>query len=354
MKPRIIIDQHIPYIAGVIEPFAEVTYLDGKNITHDACMEADCIIIRTRTICNAHLLQGTPIRLIVSATAGIDHIDSKYCAANGIAYANTKGSNAWAVVQWVVSALMLIERQSSKSIFESTVGIIGAGEIGQRLADTLELFNVKCIRNDPPREETGEKGLVDLARIGRESDIITIHTPLTTNGKHPTKHLIGNHFLHHLSKRPIIINAARGGVIDEFELLEALDYKRIRGYILDTYETEGDIPFEIIENAMLCTPHIAGYSIEGKQKATEQTLDHVAKFFGLPPLAPNLPKPTEKKKITGGYSLSDLARHYDIQADAKTLLMQPQRIDAIRNQYSYRHDWRGLAIENPKITAILQ
>lgn len=354
MKPRIIVDCNIPYVEGRLDPFAEVRYLDSKEITHAACMQADALVIRTRTVCNAALLQDTPIRLIASATVGIDHIDTSYCDAQSIKYVNAPGCSAWAVVQWVVSALMFIEKRAHRSIFESTVGIIGAGAIGQRLADTLELFNVRCLRNDPPRAERGEKGLVDLMRIAREADIITIHTPLTATGKHPTTHLIGNRFLHSLGKRPIILNAARGGVVDEYELLEALEYKRIRGYILDTYETEQDIPAEVIENAMLCTPHIAGYSIEGKQNAAAQALRAVANFFDFPLAIANGVEAQSKVKTIGGYSLSDLAQHYDIHADSKELRLQPQQIDAIRNCYSYRHDWRGFEIGNSKLRAIVK
>lgn len=354
MKPRIIVDCNIPYVEGRLDPFAEVRYLDSKEITHAACMQADALVIRTRTVCNATLLQDTPVRLIASATVGIDHIDTSYCDAQSIKYVNAPGCSAWAVVQWVVSALMFIEKRAHRSIFESTVGIIGAGAIGQRLADTLELFNVRCLRNDPPRAERGEKGLVDLMHIAREADIITIHTPLTATGQHPTTHLIGNRFLHSLGKRPIILNAARGGVVDEYELLEALEYKRIRGYILDTYETEQDIPAEVIENAMLCTPHIAGYSIEGKQNAAAQALRAVANFFGFPLSIADGVEAQSKVKTIGGYSLSDLAQHYDIHADSKELRLQPQQIDAIRNCYSYRHDWRGFEIGNSKLRAIVK
>lgn len=354
MKPRIIIDQNIPYIAGALEPYAEVTYLEGKAITRAACESADGLIVRTRTACNARLLEGTPVRFIASATVGTDHIDTAYCASRGITYAHAPGCSAWAVVQWVVSALMYLERQASRSIYMSTVGIIGAGAIGRRLADVLSLFNVRCLRNDPPREAQGETGLVSLACIGQEADIITIHTPLTTGGPHPTAHLIGNEFLHRLGKRPIIINAARGGVVDDYELLEALAYRRIRGYVLDTYETEPDLPSELVENALLCTPHIAGYSLEGKANATAQALRATASFFGFPP-PPLVGLPAEgKRRVIGGYSLSDLAGYYDIHADSKALRTQPQRFEALRNGYNYRHDWRGYEIGNAKLRALVE
>jgi len=353
MKPRVIIDSHIPYAAGALEPHAEVHYLSGEAITRAVCLDADALVVRTRTLCNEQLLRGTSVRLIASATVGTDHIDTNYCAAHGIKYSNAAGSNAWAVVQWVVSALLYIEKHSAKSIYDSTVGIVGAGAIGQKLADTLELFGIRCLRNDPPRAEMGEKGLVDLATIGREADIITLHTPLTTAGKHPTVHLIGRTFLHQLGKRPIILNAARGGVADEYELLEALDYRRIRGYILDTYETETDIPTEVIEQALLSTPHIAGYSIEGKRKATEQALQAVAEFFGFDRPAPRAQTPGDPKRFVNGYSLSDLAQYYDISTDSRALRLQPQNFESLRNHYQYRHDWRGFDIGNPRLRALI-
>lgn len=353
MKPRIIVDRNIPYIAGALEPYAEVQYLDGQSITHAACQAADGLLIRTRTACTPDLLEGTPVRFIGSATVGLDHIDTAYCTARGITYTTAPGCNAWAVVQWVISALMYIEKQASRSLFMGTVGIVGAGAIGQRLADVLTLFNVRSLRNDPPREARGDAGLVSLDRLGREADIITIHTPLTSAGPYPTAHLIGNRFLHRLNKRPIIINAARGGVVDEYELLEALAYKRIRGYVLDTYETEPDIPSELIENALLCTPHIAGYSLEGKASATAEVLGAAASFFGFPtpPLVGQ--DAASKRRVIGGYSLSDLTGSYDIHADAKALRLQPQSFESLRNSYPYRHDWRGFEIGNAKLRALV-
>lgn len=353
MRPRIIVDRNIPYIAGALEPYAEVQYLDGQSITHASCQSADGLLIRTRTACNGELLEGTPVRFIGSATVGTDHIDTAYCTAHGITYTHAPGCNAWAVVQWVVSALMYIEKHASRSLYMSTVGIVGAGAIGQRLAEVLTLFNVRCLRNDPPLEEQGATGLVSLDRIGREADIITIHTPLTSAGKYPTAHLIGNRFLHRLNKRPIIINAARGGIVDEYELLEALAYKRIRGYVLDTYETEPDLPCELIENALLCTPHIAGYSLEGKANATAQVLGAAASFFGFPPPPLMGLDATSKRRVIGGYSLSDLAGNYDIHADAKALRLQPQRFESLRNSSPYRHDWRGFEIGNSKLRALV-
>lgn len=353
MKPRIVIDRNVPYIQGVLEPYAEVRYLDSEAITRAECLSADALIIRTRTACNAELLEGTPVRFIASATVGMDHIDTSYCAARGILYSHAPGCSAWAVVQWVVSALMHIEKQALRSLYTSTVGIVGAGAIGQRLADVLTLFNVRCLRNDPLRAAAGETGLVSLECIGREADIITIHTPLTFSGEHPTAHLIGNRFLHRLGRRPIIINAARGGVVDEYELLEALAYRRIRGYALDTYETEPDLTPELVENALLCTPHIAGYSVEGKANATAQVLTATASHFDFPSLRPVGLGDSGSRKVIGGYSLGDLARSYDIHADAKALRAAPQRFEAQRNGYAYRHDWRGYEIGNSKLRALL-
>ncbi len=350
-KPRIIVDAAIPFVQGILEPHAELRYLPGKQIDHAACMQADALIVRTRTACTEALLANTPVRHIASATIGLDHIDVNYCAAHGIAVANAPGANAWAVVQWVLAAMLRIDKSSTYSFPQWTVGIVGHGQIGRRLSSMLALYGIQTLVCDPFLEkENPTEAYVPLARIARDCDVITLHVPHTTDGPHPTHHLLGKSFfrsmLHH--NRPYILNSSRGGVVDDFQLLDALEYKRIRGYCLDVYEDEPDVAPELLERALVCTPHVAGYSTEGKLEATRMALTATCNFFNLPALTPAYaPVTTDKQPNTltiAGHSLLDLRGMYDIAHDSITLRKAPHTFESLRDGYAYRHDLRGYTI----------
>ena len=199
---RIVVDSNIPYIRGVLEPFAEVDYVAGEAIDAKVCMHADALLVRTRTKCNAALLEGTSVRFIGTATIGTDHIDTTYCAEHGIVVANAPGCNAWAVVQWVVSCLTHINQYAVFALTERPLGIVGCGAIGERLATLLEMFNIQVLRCDPFLEAKAPIRYTSLERIARECSIITIHTPLTHDGPHPTYHLLNRNFFRSLKQKP--------------------------------------------------------------------------------------------------------------------------------------------------------
>lgn len=355
MKPRIIIDANIPFIKGVLEAHAEVSYVEGSEISLAHCANADALIVRTRTRCDRELLAGTPVKIIATATAGTDHIDLEYCQAHGVEVQTAKGCNAWAVVQWVFSVLGIIDKTARKTLWESTVGIVGCGEIGSRLALALELYGVKVLKNDPPREKQGERGFVPLELLMRESDIVTIHTPLTTEGAHPTHHLVNRELLHSTRSKPYILHAARGGVVDDFELLEAKHHHRISGFAVDVYEGEPDVPQEFLEEAFVATPHIAGYSAEGKLAASRRAIEAVSTFFGFSPLPSALQSADDAKKpFLAGLDFQNLVRAYDAQADSRAFRAKPQQMESLRVNYHYRHDWRGYEIANQKLAELLE
>lgn len=353
-KPRIIIESHIPHISGILEPHAHVLYLKPEEITQQACLQADALIIRTRTHCTPELLDNTPIQLIATATSGTDHIDLDYCQTEGITVSSAAGSNAWAVVQWTISALMQIDRHAENSITQSTVGIVGAGNVGARLADTLSIYGVRVLLYDPPLQEQGVPHLNTLEEIKNECDIITLHVPHTTQTNHPTHHLIHRDLLNRLRKKPYIINASRGGVIDDYQLLDALQRKKIRGYCLDVYEEEPLPPIPLLEAALIATPHIAGYSIEGKKNATAAAIRAVQHHFDLPEITLKADETEEKPPFLGAHSLHELAKTYDILRDSRTLKAQPHNLEPLRNQYAYRHDYQAYDIGNAKLSQLLQ
>jgi len=349
---RIVVDSAIPYIRGVLEPFAEVDYVAGQAIDANVCKCADALLVRTRTKCSASLLEGSAVRFIGTATIGTDHIDSDYCAERGIVVANAPGCNAWGVVQWVVSILTHINQHASFALTECPVGIVGCGAIGERLARLLEIFHVPILRCDPFLEVDAPFRYTSLERIGRECSIITVHTPLTDDGAHPTYHLLDGDFFHGLKQKPYILHAARGGVVDDYELYEAARYRHVAGYYLDVYEDEPDVAPALLESAKLATPHIAGYSIEGKLAATKAIVKALSDFFGWQIAEPTL-ETTEKKPFIVGHSLSDLARTYDVVRDSRALKSAPQQLEQLRTQYVFRHDLRNYSFGNKQLEQLV-
>jgi len=353
MPLRIVIDEQIPYLRGVLEPHADVVYLAGTEINRQACLEADALIVRTRTQCNAALLEGTKVSLIASATIGLDHIDVPYCQAKGIRVVNAPGCNAWAVVQWVISCINLAYQHSSWAMAEVTMGIVGAGAIGRRLAATFDMLGLHWKACDPPLARFNPEYYCSLDEICQTCDIITLHVPYTHEGAHATAGLIDRNFLRRLSRRPFIFNASRGGIVNDYALTEALQCKWIRGYCLDVYEDEPDVPPAVVESALACTPHIAGYSVEGKLAATTAVLRAVSQHYRLPTLKPT-GVPTNKPVFNVGFSLQDLAKTFDLRPQSLALKAAPQRFEQLRSEYAYRHDWRGYEFGSPRVHAVLQ
>ena len=239
---KVIIDHKIPYIKEAIEKIAdEVVYLPGNAFTKEAVKDADALIVRTRTLCNRDLLEGSQIKFIATATIGYDHIDTEYCREAGITWTNCPGCNAGSVEQYVHSALLLLQRQKGLELDKSTIGIVGVGHVGSRVKRMAESLGMKVLQNDPPRADKGEQGFVDLETIARQCDVITFHTPLIREGKYATYHLADENFLFSLKRTPYLINSSRGEVVDTASLLAALSAGKVRDAIIDTWEYEPNI-----------------------------------------------------------------------------------------------------------------
>ncbi|MEI7423751.1 MAG: 4-phosphoerythronate dehydrogenase PdxB [Prolixibacteraceae bacterium] len=279
---RIVVDDKIPYIQGALEPFAEVVYLPGSKTTAEVVKDADAIITRTRTICNESLLSGSKVKIIASATIGYDHIDTDYCEKAGIKWTNAPGCNAKSVEQYIASAIMVIAAKKSWSLAGKTIGIVGVGNVGSKVARIAEIFGMKVLLNDPPRARTeGEKGFVSLDKILEESDIITLHVPLNLDGQDATWHLADRQLFARMTRKPLFINSCRGEVMETSAVKEALKNGQISGAIIDCWENEPDLDMELLTLVDLATPHIAGYSRDGKAKGTEMSVQAVSRFLGL-------------------------------------------------------------------------
>ena len=273
---RIVCDAHIPFIVEAVHKEwsdVDICPIKPEEIDSKVVRDADVLIVRTRTHVNEALLAGSSVRLVCTATIGFDHIDTKYCESHGIRWISCPGCNAQAVCDYIEEALNEVSAKG-------TIGVVGVGHVGRLVAKMAERKGMKVLLNDPPKG-IGES----LDFIGQNSDIITFHVPLDKS----TYHMCDEAFLAKCNPGALIINAARGGVVDEQALLRSG-----HPYILDTWENEPDIDPDVLAHAQLASMHIAGYSVEGKRNATQMCLDAIAKEYNLPKIS-NLQSPISNR-----------------------------------------------------------
>lgn len=330
---KLLVESKIPFVGGLLEPFADVRYLAPEDITSDAVRNADGLVVRTRTRCDASLLEGSRVKFIATATIGTDHIDADYCRSRGITVANAPGCNAPAVAQYVFATLL---RLINRPLQSYTIGVVGVGHVGSIVARWAEDFEMKVLRCDPPRQRAeGGNGWCDLATIAREADIVTFHTPLTREGSDKTYRLADEAFFSSLRRAPIVINCARGGIVDEAALIEARKAGKVGGIVIDCWEGEPELNRELLRLADIATPHIAGYSREGKQRASQMALDALCRFFGFPalkidaPATPPAPATVAKRAVY---------RSYDPIPESRALKAAPDNFEQIRNSYPLRRE----------------
>lgn len=335
---KIIVDNKVPYIRETLEKIADqVIYLPGKDITHDIVKDADALITRTRTKCNRELLEGSNIKFIGTATIGFDHIDTEFCKRANITWKNCPGCNAGAVEQYVQAVLLLLEKEKGINLKKSCIGIIGVGHVGTRIRNMAERLGMKILLNDPPRNDNGEKGYVDLQTIADNCNIITFHTPLIREGKYKTYHLADKDFFGLLKRKPVIINTSRGEVIDTNAILDALNNNTISEAVIDVWENEPNINIDLLNKVFIGTPHIAGYSADGKINATRMTLESLCQFFNinaeinisLPP-DPNAPYSDDEN--------TRILQQYNPHDDCEALRSHTQMFEQLRGDYKLRRE----------------
>ena len=250
---KIVIDNKIPYIREAVTRIAsEVVYAEGIDFTPEMVKDADVLIVRTRTRCNRFLLEGSSVKFIATATIGFDHIDTEYCREAGISWSNAPGCNAASVAQYIESVLTLLKMARLEDLSQYTLGIVGVGNVGKKVAELGTQLGMKVLLNDPPRaDEEGSEGFVSLQEIAEQSDIITFHTPLIRGGKYNTFHLAAEEFFGMLKKQPVIINSGRGEVIKTEILKAAMDRHLVSEVILDVWENEPNIDLELLGRVVI-------------------------------------------------------------------------------------------------------
>ncbi len=347
---KVIVDNKIPYIREAIEALTdEVLYLPGGDITREEVKDADALIIRTRTRCDRALLEGSKVQLIATATIGYDHIDTHYCREAGIAWSNAPGCNAASVAQYVQSCLLLLEQEKGMKLKGSTLGIVGVGHVGRLVAEVARRWGMRVLLNDPPRAAAeGEEGFSTLQELAEESDILTFHVPLQREGSYPTFHLANAGFFSQLRRRPVVINTSRGEVVDTLALKEALRKGLVTEAILDVWEHEPSIDLDLLHTIYIGTPHIAGYSADGKANATRQALDTLCRHFHLEghyTITPPTPPQPEVKAATLPQALIQI---YNPHTDSRALKEHPELFEQLRGNYPLRREEGAYHITLPE------
>ena len=357
---KIIIDDKIPYIRGAFEDVAEVIYLPGSKTTAEIVRDADAIVTRTRTICNEKLLAGSSVKFIATATIGYDHIDTDYCDAAGIKWTNAPGCNSKSVEQYIASTLMVLAETKKRQLKDLCIGIVGVGNVGSKVAKICEIFGMKVLLNDPPRERAeGPEKFVSLETVKNEADIISLHVPLNTKGEDATFHMGDESFFSALKKKPVLINSCRGEVIKTDAVKKALKTKQISAFVCDCWENEPDLDLELLGMTEIATPHIAGYSKDGKAKGTSMSVQAISDFFGLglnnwQPSGVELP--TNPIIEIDGEGMSEqeifskaILHTYDIRRDDKLLRLSPEHFEQQRGDYPTRREFPAFTIRTQRV-----
>ena len=340
---KIVVDDKIPYIRETICQLAdEVVFLSGAAITAADVKDADVLVVRTRTRCNRQLLEGSKVKLVVTATIGYDHLDTQWLDAAGIHWTNCPGCNSGSVAQYVECSLLLLEQQKGLVLRQSTIGIVGCGHVGSKVKAVAERLGMRVLVCDPPLEKANSQeptanSYVSLDEIERRCDVITFHVPLTRKGQYATWHLADDDFFHRLSRVPYIINTSRGEVVDNKALLSAMEERRVRDAIIDVWENEPHPDSVLLEKVFIGTPHIAGYSADGKVNADNMVIDAICQHFSLP--HPGLIAPP-KLPADFTYSGSPLDL-YNPMEDSKKLKAASSRFEQLRNNYPLRREKMG-------------
>lgn len=353
---KIIADNKIPFLRGALEPYADVVYLPGKETTAEMVRDADALITRTRTRCDASLLEGSAVKVIATATIGFDHIDTAWCEEHGIIWRNAPGCNSWSVKQYITALLVTLARNRGLSLSELTLGVVGVGNVGSKVAEAASILGMKVLLNDPPRERAEGSGtFVSLDYLIGHSDIITLHVPLQKEGPDATWHLFDAERIAQLRPSQILINSSRGPVVDNKALRAALKARSIAGACLDVWEGEPDLDPELVGLLDISTPHIAGYSADGKANGTTAAVRVVSEVLGLPLgswEATGIPAPAQSLSLeiqAAGKSLQDVLTEavlhtYDISADSAALRADLDAFERLRGDYPVRREFTSFTV----------
>lgn len=339
----IVIDKHIPYAAQVLSRYAIIREIEGSTIKASDIIDADALLVRTRTRCDAALLGGSRVKFVGTATIGYDHIDRAWCAANGITFASAAGCNARAVLQWVSGVLAHLAHSDGWRPEERTLGVVGVGHVGSLVADYARSWGFRVVCSDPPRELSEglglNEGFLPLSELAACADIVTFHPLLVREGSWPSFHLADSTFLASLHDGATVLNASRGEVLDTRAALKELH--RLR-FCIDTWEGEPSIDRTLLASAEVTTQHIAGYSVQGKANASAMILSALGRCFNIPELESWFPDEVERtvpRPIGWDDMCRTIGRYFDPVAESNVLRTGADRFEELRNNYNLRQEY---------------
>ncbi len=321
---KILIDDAVYAHKEIFSAFGEIFTLPGRDINRDAVRDCDALIVRSRTKVNKDLLKDSKIKFVGSTVAGLDHIDENYLNQNNIVFSSAQGCNANAVAEYVISALANLSVDYEFNLAEKTLGIIGVGNVGSRLNILAKQLGMTTLLNDPPRQDReSSDDFVELSEA-LSADIVSFHTPLTFAGAHPSHNLLAQHNFNLISADTIVINAARGGIIDE-----AIWQKtQTKANVIDCWENEPYINPSLQQSAYWATPHIAGHSIDAKFKGSFMVYQDLCGYCNI----------TENAEITNLIKSSRIAIHHASLKDTLNAIYPFIKDDnAIKNLEQFEH-----------------
>lgn len=350
---KIIADENIPYVKDAFSTLGEVITLPGRSIKAADLKFCDLLLVRSVTQVKQNLLAGTAIRFIASATSGTNHIDQAYLKQQDIGFAHALGSNANSVAEYVLSAIAHWSLLQNKPLTELSIGIIGGGQVGSRVKKLCHHIGVQTVVNDPPLAALPTQTIYTDLVTALSCDIVTLHVPLTTSGQHPTKNLINQQHIQRLKPGTLLINTSRGEVIDESALLSRQNQFNDLKLVLDVWQGEPKINLQLLANTLIGTPHIAGYSLDGKIRGTEMIYQACCKFLNKQPQwsASCIENVADEVTVNIHQNKQDIRatilQAYDINEDDKRLkyILQNQEtpidlyFDRLRKNYPIRREW---------------
>ena len=363
---KIVADKDIPLAETLFSKIGDVTLIDGRLINRDHIRVTDLLVVRTVTRISEELLHDSKIRVVASATSGVDHVDREYLQRNGIEFFHAAGANAGAVAEYVLSALCVLAGLDGFELRDKRVGIIGCGNVGSRVLRLLEILGVDCVVNDPPlRDQTGNRRRYRELDELMSADIISLHVPLLDEGPYPTRHLVDREFLGNLRSDITLINTSRGGVVDETALADFLRCTPGARVVLDVWDNEPVIDAALLRGTIIATPHIAGYSLEGKIRATHMIFQQVCKHLGVAydeaDTIPGIIGPKTGITFTAIEAEDEILRFailagYDVRSDSaalrRILELQPVERDAyfddLRRTSTMRREFSAMTIRLPE------
>ena len=359
---KIIADANIPFVKECFSAIGDVTVVGGREITPWIVADADILLVRSITPVGVDLLAGSKIRFVGTTTIGFDHVDIDFLARNNIGFASAPGSNANSAAEYVIAGLLEIGQKYALDLEGRSIGIIGVGNVGSRVAKKCAAMGMDVYLNDPPlKRQTGDKKFLPLEGLF-DCDFITLHTPLTFEGPDKTYHLADENFFKSLKERCVFLNASRGGVVDSRALKSAINSGRLRAVVLDVWENEPDIDVELLKMVDIGTPHIAGYSLDGKIAGMVMIYKAACQYFAVEPKfgikdflpAPAVPELKIDPSITNDQDalLGAVQKIYRIDKDdtrLRRVLDKPaeergKHFDNLRKNYPVRREFQNTSV----------